>query len=344
MSATDRAAGKPLSDGAQWGKAPSHEAQSHQSHEAQSHEAQWGKAQWQALGTLARLVVTEPDRLEVARAAVIRELADVDAAASRFRDDSELAAVNRAGGAVIGISATLTTYLAAAVDAAADTGGAVDPTLGSILVRLGYDRTFADVETDAGPVPLTVRRRTSWRDIGLDRVAHTVQLPAGMTLDLGCTAKALASDRAAAAAADAAGCGVLVSLGGDIAIAGEPPATGWPVLVGDSSLAELWPPYDGQVVRLRGGGLATSSSTVRRWQRGGMALHHLLDPWSGLPAAGPWRTVSVAATSCLQANIASTAALVLGRAGRTWLVEHALPGRLTEHAGAVQYVGGWRPS
>jgi thiamine biosynthesis lipoprotein len=168
-----------------------------------------------------------------------------------------------------------------------------------------------------------------WRVVKLS--AGTRRMPAGVTLDLGATAKALAADRAARAAAAAAGCGVLVSLGGDLATAG--PASRWRVRVTDDHAAD----DGGETVEIAGGGLATSSTTVRRWAGG----HHIVDPATGAPAAAPWRTVSVAAATCVDANVASTAAIVLGAGAPGWLAERRLPARLCARDGEITRVAGW---
>jgi thiamine biosynthesis lipoprotein len=162
-------------------------------------------------------------------------------------------------------------------------------------------------------------------------------------LDLGATAKALGSDRAVRAALGRArsGAGVLVSLGGDIAVAGEPPVSGWPVLVADDDNDAAAAGSCTQVVRLERGALATSSVNTRRWRQAGLTRHHIVDPTVGLPAAGPWRSASVAAWSCAEANAASTAALVAGPAAEAWLESTALPARLVAHNGAVRLFGGW---
>jgi thiamine biosynthesis lipoprotein len=158
-------------------------------------------------------------------------------------------------------------------------------------------------------------------------------------LDLGATAKALASDRSADAAAATAGCGVLVSLGGDIAIAGQAPFEGWRVRVADDHRAEISAP--GQWISLRAGGLATSSTTVRRWQTSAGDVHHLVDPATGGSAAGVWRTVSVTAATCLDANIASTASIIRGERAVAWLRSMGLPSRLVAVDGTVIHVAGW---
>jgi len=130
-----------------------------------------------------------------------------------------------------------------------------------------------------------------------------------------------------------------VSIGGDIATAGTPPPDGWPVRVAEDHSS----PFDaaGQTIALRGGGLATSSTTVRRWTRGERELHHILDPASGRPAPECWRTVSVAADCCVDANIASTAAIVRGERAPGWLEGLGLPSRLVAVDGTVSFTAGW---
>jgi len=83
-----------------------------------------------------------------------------------------------------------------------------------------------------------------------------------------------------------------VSLGGDIAIAGPLPEGGWPIRVTDDHRSDGTAP--GQTIALSSGGLATSSTTVRRWRAGGAERHHILDPVTGTACTEVWRTVSVA--------------------------------------------------
>jgi thiamine biosynthesis lipoprotein len=132
---------------------------------------------------------------------------------------------------------------------------------------------------------------------------------------------------------------VLVALGGDIAIAGQAPADGWRVRVTDDHRAGLDAP--GQWVAVRSGGLATSSATVRRWKVGSEWAHHVIDPATGNSASTVWRTVSVTAASCLDANIASTAAIVRSERAPRWLESLGLPARLVATEGAVTHVAGW---
>src|SRR5207302_793722 len=124
-----------------------------------------------------------------------------------------------------------------------------------------------------------------------------------------------------------------VSLGGDIAVAGQSPAGGWHVQVAEDSGARLLP--DAESVSIEAGGLATSSTTVRTWTRGGVTLHHIIDPATGLPTAGPWRTATVFAGDCVDANIAATAAIVMGAGVPGWLASRGLAARLVDQAGEV---------
>ncbi|MHB8469531.1 MAG: FAD:protein FMN transferase, partial [Gaiellaceae bacterium] len=287
---------------------------------------------FRALGTTAVLVVAEPDRVATALAELQRELAAVDAACSRFREDSELMAVNRAAGRRVAIGPLFCEALEAAISAASTTGGLVDPTVGRALRLSGYDATFqAVLARDGAGFRPRFELVPGWRTIELDARERTVRIPPGVELDLGATGKALAADRAARAAAAAAGCGALVSLGGDIAVAGEPPAGGWAIRIADDHRAPLDGP--GPTVAISSGGLATSSTAARSWQTAAGRVHHLVDPRTGRPAAGPWRTVSVAARSCVEANVASTAALVLAGRAPAWLAARALPARLAPPAG-----------
>jgi FAD:protein FMN transferase len=292
---------------------------------------------FRALGTAAVVATTDPGWEADAVAAVERELHAVDLACSRFRADSELARINRARGDWVPVSPLLFAALRVALSAAEATGGLVDPTVGRALRTVGYDRTFAQVVVRDGS---TFDARFSvvpgWRVIELDEAARAVRVPAGVELDLGATAKAYACDRAAAAAAAVAG-GALVALGGDIAVEGAVPSGGWPVRIADDHAALDAP---GPTVAVACGGLATSSTTVRRWRSRTEELHHLIDPRTGTPARSPWRTVSVAAANCVDANVASTASFFVGDAP-AWLAARRLPSRLVTIAGARVCVAGW---
>lgn len=161
----------------------------------------------------------------------------------------------------------------------------------------------------------------------------------GVRLDLGSTAKALAADRAAARIATDTGGGVLVSLGGDVAVAGPAPAGGWAVGVAQESST----PVDrvDQVVAIERGGLASSSTSVRTWRTGGRRVHHIVDPRTGDCAEPYWALVTATGSSCVEANAASTAALVWGAEALQRLALFDQSARLVRRDGTVSVVNGW---
>ncbi|MGH2853130.1 MAG: FAD:protein FMN transferase [Solirubrobacteraceae bacterium] len=309
---------------------------------------------WKAFGTSVVLRVTDPEALTHARTQVERELDAIDRACSRFRVDSELSRVNASEGRPVQIGDLLTEALELALRAAELTSGDVDPTVGRALELAGYDRDWQlltrsreeeprwavnRTPIDKRPDTIAVRRRSGWRTVALDREGACVRVPRGIRLDLGATAKGWAADRAAKAAAAASRCGVLVSIGGDIGTSGTGPVGGWRIRVTDDHRSQ--PTAPGQTIAILSGGLATSSTTVRRWRHDGRTAHHIIDPRTGAPARTRWRTVSVAAASCAEANIATTAALVKGTAAPAWLDDLGLPARLIDHNGRALYVGDW---
>ena len=314
-------------------------------------------AEWLALGTLAALAVTDPAVLPDARELLTAELAAVDAACSPFRGDSELAAVNAAArqdGPVM-VSPLLAEAIAAALRAAEQTGGDVDPVTGQQASMAHGTFTFARAQRAGVPhgalaragtqragaaVRLVVTAAASWRQVRLDQENGLLELPPGTWLDLGGTAKAWAADRAAASIAARLGCGVLVGLGGDIAVCGEPPPGGWRIRVQDKAgPAAVQPVGPAAVVSIGSGGLATAGASAIRWHHGGDVLQHILRPRR--PAVPAWRTVSVTAASCAAASAASTAAIIRGSQAIGWLSGLGRPARLVDATGRVRTVAGW---
>jgi thiamine biosynthesis lipoprotein len=278
----------------------------------------------------ASITVTEPAALSRVVEIVRAVLGEVESACSRFRPDSEICGLTPGR---TRLSPMLADLLGTALDAAEASGGLVDPTVGTVMGDLGYDRSFELLPADGPPVSLT-HRVPGYRRVHL--YGDRLELPIGLHLDLGATAKARAADVAAQRAASTVGVGVLVELGGDIATAGPGPDGGWQVLVQDSEDD----PAD-QVTLLPGGAVATSSTVRRAWRRGGVPLHHIVDPRTAAPAAAVWRSATVAAPTCVGANTASTAAVVLGHGASRWLGERGYPARLVDQRHRVVRVGSW---
>ncbi len=252
-----------------------------------------------------------------------------------FREDSDLSRVNAHPGQWVDVDPLLVAAVAVAIDAARDTDGLVHPLLGRQLVQLGYDRDFdslvdlgdAAVET-APPAP------GAWDLIDLDP-AGAVRIPDGTSLDLGATGKAWAADLVATAFEQELESSAIVSVGGDVRIAG-PGTDPWPIAVSER------PGEDSDIiVTLDRGGVATSSTQVRRWARSGVRRHHLLDPRTGAPAHEVWRTVTATGPTCTAANAASTAAVVLGHEAPQWLESRGVAARLVGVHGDVRLTGTW---
>lgn len=291
-------------------------------------------AVWTALGCRVHVSVADPDDLPRARSVVCQVLDDVDQVASRFRPDSDLSCVNAFPGRWVEVDPLLVSAVEVALGAARATDGVVHPLLGRPLVELGYDRDLAELAErlpdgvlESPPPPLD-----AWQEIELDP-AGAVRIPIGTALDLGATGKAWCTDLAVTALAEV-GCGpAVVGVGGDVRTVGPEP---WLVAVAEHPEG----PVDASL-RLTDGALATSSTRVRRWTRNGVFRHHLIDPRTALPAREFWRTATVAADTCVEANTASTAAIVLGRTALAWLEEHHCSARLVASDGAVTTTGDW---
>lgn len=295
-----------------------------------------GTATWHALGTYVHLSTAETTALEPARRVATLLLDDVDRACSRFRGDSDLVRANAAAGSWTNVDPLLVQAISAAIDAAAQTDSLVDPTLGHSLEAVGYDRDISLIPaTSTGPVGIPRPARTgAWQEILLDPEG-AVRVPSGCALDLGATAKAWAADLIANSIAAESDSTVVISLGGDLAVAG--PGNGWPVAISET----IDDPAGAEIVHLPYGGLATSSTAARRWIRGGVIRHHLIDPRTGEPTTGPWRTVTATGATCVAANTASTAAIVLGDQAVSWLTARDIPARLVDTQGTIARTARW---
>ncbi|MCL8207066.1 MAG: FAD:protein FMN transferase [Actinomycetia bacterium] len=285
------------------------------------------RCSWRAMGTTFELVAPA-DRAEAACRDVAAVVADWERTFSRFDPASELTRVNTAAGSPVRTSDRFREVVRAALEAAEASDGAFDPTVLPALLRLGYDRPFdALVETaPADPVPAG-----RWRAVRIGR--DTVEVPRGSGLDLGGIAKGLAVDAGICALAAAGIPSALLSGGGDLAVLGLPPGLdAWPV-----ELAAL-PGHP--VLGLVRGAVATSGPSRRRWRQGPWLRHHLVDPRTGLPAETGLAAVVVVADRCGRADVAATAAFVLGpERGAALIAAWGLAGWLVGADGSVRTAG-----
>jgi thiamine biosynthesis lipoprotein len=289
---------------------------------------------WKAWSCTVGLTVEDPAALGAACGALKALMDRVDKAASRFRDDSELSMVNARAGFMVPVSRLLVDLVDVSLVAASISGGAVDPTVGAAVVAAGYDQ---DIETVRRRLPQAAgvsAPAVGWKHVQLNRRLGLVGVPKGAALDLGATAKAWTADRAALVLSKRHGCAVLVEIGGDLRAAGTP-AEPWVI---DVAEREGDP---GVPVTLSHGGLTTSTRTARSWPTPTGQAHHVIDPRTGQPADGPWRTASVWAPTAVRANTFSTAIVATGEAalGRLTLAGH--PARLVADDGEITELAGW---
>jgi thiamine biosynthesis lipoprotein len=256
------------------------------------------------MGTAVTVLLPEAS---LAAATAVQDLFDDwDRRLSRFRADSELSALNALAGADVIVSPLLFDAVREAVLAAQATDGAFDLTILPRLVELGYDRTFDELPMDRPPTSTDgTWRPGAWRDIRLDARRRQIRLPAGTAIDLGGIAKGMAVDTALDLLVDQLAIPALVEAGGDLAVVGLPPDR-------DAWIIERGGASGSQELTVRSGAVATSTTQRRRWRSGGEWQHHVIDPRTGLSTRSSLGTVTVAAGSCREADVAATAALVLG--------------------------------
>jgi FAD:protein FMN transferase len=294
---------------------------------------------FRAIGTTATVVVRDPACADLAEHVLGRSLDEIDLACSRFREDSELAMLHAASGRSVRVSELLFEALEVACRVAARTGGAVDPTVANALCALGYDADLDEVRARRPLPPKALGAVPGYWHIQLNSRTRTVRIPRGVQLDLGSTAKALAADRAATRIANAVGGGVLVSLGGDVSVAGPPPCDGWAIGIAHESSTQAG--EVDQVVAIRQGGLASSAAGARTWKSGDRQVHHIVDPRTGDCVETHWSLVSATGSSCVEANLVTTASLVWGADALESLQRYEQSVRLVRADGEVFTVNGW---
>lgn len=256
-------------------------------------------------------------------ARIVRLFRSRERALSRFSTTSDLSRLNEAPGHEVLVSDVLAGAIGDALAAARATGGLVDPTIAASLITAGYDRDFRQILSSDGhvaPRPAGPAGRVAEVELR----GRLVRRPPGLLLDLNGVVKGRAVDDALALLSGPG----FVSAGGDVAVA-SPTTVGLPA---------------GDAATVRRGGIATSGTLTRSWRRGNRVVHHLIDPRTGSPSTSGWAAVTVAAGSCLGADVAAKAAFLLDADGPSWLDERALPGRFLRSDGGVVVNDSWRSS
>jgi thiamine biosynthesis lipoprotein len=277
--------------------------------------------------------------------AVVALLEQLEASWSRFRADSDIAAVSAAGGRPVPVRAETVLLVERMLEARRLTDGWYDPTMQTELRALGYDRDRSLLPAAAGAPVLVATGDRAPAPIGLE--GRTVTVPSGSGLDAGSIGKGLAADLLVELATDHGATGVLVNLGGDVRARGhDDDGAPWGVVVADDAhdgapTDGRWEHDSGVLIGLTDGAVATSTVVRRRWATADGTAHHLLDPRSGGPTTHDLRTVTVVAGRGWWADATATAVLAAGPAGPGLAIELGLTCRLTWADGTRLGLGDW---
>jgi thiamine biosynthesis lipoprotein len=259
----------------------------------------------------------------------------IDAACNRFEPTSEISRLNAAGAGTHSISDTLELALDGALHAARVTDGLCDPTVLPALLALGYDCDFDELQRRDATLARTLVKPLGLGAVVLDRARHNVTLSPLCQLDLGASAKALVVDLVANDVKESGG--VVVEIGGDVAVRGKNGPDPWAIGISETLVSSGHEPK----VCLEHGGIATSSTTARTWRIGSQTANHIVDPRTGSFANGIYAVATVSAESCLTANAFATAALLWGEDAGFHIGQAGWSARLVRHDGVVEFVGGW---
>ncbi len=293
-----------------------------------------GREQFRAMGTMINLLL--PNSLLYTGAQVTRQLFERwERTLSRFLPESELSQLNSRPGEPVRVGDLLFHVLRAALAAAEESEGLFDPTLLTQLQQMGYDRSFDTLPAVLSESKLPSEPGGGWRDIELRYRRKSVTLPPGIGVDVGGIAKGMVVD-AALKQLRLLGIGTaLINAGGDLAVMGVPAGyESWPLAVEGRDTS--W------VIPFAYGALATSGVSRRHWQQGTQDRHHLIDPRSGESARSGLWSVTVAASTCEQAEVAAKVAFLLGpEQGRDFLERRGLAGLLVGLNGEWRSAGPW---
>jgi FAD:protein FMN transferase len=260
------------------------------------------------MGTFGELIIVGgTDAASTAWA--IERLEQLEQSWSRFRPGSELRDMDCRVGEPAAASPDLIDAVGRALSLWYVTDGYFDPTIRRALEAVGYDRTFGAVAPHGAALAQPAVPAPGCDGIRIDREGRTLLVPEGVAVDLGGIGKGLAADIVATGLVERGARGACVGLGGDVRVAGAPPAgETWPIRVED--------PLDEAATmctrHLRDAAIVTSTTRFRRWSRGGQTLHHLIDPATGAPADNEVLAVVATGPEAWWAEGVAKAALVAG--------------------------------
>lgn len=242
-----------------------------------------------------------------------RALEQLESLWSRFIDSSDVHRLNHGAGQPLQVDPTTITLIKVMIEAWRITGGRYDPTILPALLTAGYVASIDDPNLHSTLPAATSPFGEGSPTLGQVEVGPNgfVTLPAAMAIDAGGIGKGLAADLACTQLMTHGAGGALISIGGDLAAAGDgPEVNGWRIDIEDpfnpsETLAQ---------VMISGGGIATSSTQTRRWISNNSDHHHIIDPLADQPSHTDLAAVTVIASCGWQAEAHATALLVGGGA------------------------------
>jgi len=241
---------------------------------------------------------------------VAREAWRVERKYSRYRDDSVIAGIHRNRGIEIEVDEETAWLIDFAAVCFELSQGLFDITSGVLRHAWRFDGSSRI------PEPAAVERLLP--SVGFDKIRWQpprLLLPAGMELDFGGIGKEYAVDKAYDMLAARRATPFLINFGGDLRANRPPPHGPWQIGIerpgADRDAA--------MVLELEHGALATSGDSRRFLLKDGIRYGHILDARTGWPLPFSPRSVTVAASSCTEAGLMSTLALLHGAGAQAFL-------------------------
>ncbi|NRA34661.1 MAG: FAD:protein FMN transferase [Polyangiaceae bacterium] len=281
-----------------------------------------------AMGTTIRFVAySTPEmpkaRLEQAMKQAMDRIADLEQQLSAWRDDSQVSAINRAGGKPTVVDANCFAIIQKSQWISELSDGAFDISFQVMSTQW----RFGDAQKQNPTLPDgkeldRLRQLIDYRKIQLDHRQRTITLPADMRIGLGGIAKGYVLDQAAAVLRAAGIHNFLAQAGGDLLGAGrKPDGSAWVSGIRDPRGAD--DSYFA-TIELSDRAFSTAGDYARAFVLDGKRYHHIIDPNTGYPAALS-RSVTVWAKTAFEADAIDDAVFILGASRGLELVE-SLPG------------------
>lgn len=271
----------------------------------------------------------EPPDLAKIKLQVNNRLAEINRLMSTYDPNSELSRFNRYDGDDwFSVSPETAQVVSAALEIAARSSGAFDPTVGPVVNLWGFgpqkdlveppsDAAIADALENVGYQNVTVQ---------MDPPALKKSLPS-VYLDLSGIAKGYASDSVSELLKELGFANSMVEIGGEVRTRGRKKDKR-PWRIGIEQPDERSRRVHA-AVRLVDAGMATSGDYRNFFEYQGVRYSHTVDPTTGRPVTHNAASASIVAATAMEADALATAVLVMGdERGYDWCREQGLAAML----------------